>query len=57
MEQSNRTLGLLKGRYVKNLFAIIGCVTFILGLLGSCGIGNFVYMYSDKSISCIKEAK
>lgn len=40
---------------MKTLFATIGCVTLILGLLGSCGVGNFVYMYSDKPIKCIKE--
>ena len=40
---------------MKNLFAIIGCLTLILGLLGSFGVGNFVYMYSDKPINCSKE--
>jgi hypothetical protein len=40
---------------MKDLFAIIGCVTVVLGLLGSCGVGNFVYIYSDKQINCVKE--
>ena len=39
---------------MKDIFAIIGCVTVVFGLLGSCGAGNFVYMYSDKPINCIK---
>jgi len=42
---------------MKNLFAVIGFMTLFLGLLGSFGIGNFVYMYSEKSINCIKEQK
>jgi hypothetical protein len=40
---------------MKNFFALIGCATLTLGLLGSCGVGNFVYMYSDKPINCVKE--
>ena len=40
---------------MKDLFAIIGGVTIVLGLLGYCGAGNFVYMYSDKPINCVKD--
>jgi len=39
---------------MKMLFAIIGAATLMLGLLGSFGIGNFVFMYSPDKISCIK---
>ncbi len=40
---------------MKTLFAFIGAITLILGLLGSFGVGNFVYIYSDKPITCTKE--
>jgi hypothetical protein len=39
---------------MKNIFAFIGFITVALGLFGSLGFGNFVYMYSDKPINCIK---
>lgn len=39
---------------MKTMFALIGGVTLMLGLLGTFGAGNFVYMYSDKPINCVK---
>lgn len=40
---------------MKTMFAFIGAITMLLGLLGSFGVGNFVYMYSGDKISCTKE--
>lgn len=40
---------------MKTMLAIIGAVTVTLGLLGSFGIGNFAFIYTDKKITCIKE--
>ncbi len=42
---------------MKTVFAFIGAATMALGLLGSLGVGNFVYMYSDKPITCTKEGQ
>jgi hypothetical protein len=39
---------------MKSIFAAIGFTTVVLGLFGSLGFGNFVYMYSDKTINCTK---
>ena len=41
---------------MKNVLAIIGALTVILGLLGTFGVGNFVYIYSAEKITCTKEA-
>jgi len=40
---------------VKTILIVVGAVTLTLGLFGSFGIGNFVYMYSGDKITCIKE--
>ena len=39
---------------MKTMLAFIGASTLILGLLGSFGVGNFVYMYSPDKITCVK---
>ena len=41
---------------MKTALAMIGALTVILGLLGSFGVGNFVYIYSADKITCTKEA-
>jgi len=42
---------------MKTMFAIVGAFTLALGLLGSFGVGNFVFMYSPDKITCVKELK
>jgi len=42
---------------MKTMFAIVGAFTLALGLLGSFGVGNFVFMYSPDKITCTKELK
>jgi len=37
---------------MKTMFALIGAFTFVLGILGSFGIGNFVMIYSPDKINC-----
>lgn len=41
---------------MKNVLALIGGLTVLLGLLGSFGVGNFAYIYSADKITCTKES-
>lgn len=40
---------------MKTILAWIGGFVILLSLLGTFGVGNFVLMYSDKTITCVKE--
>lgn len=40
---------------MKTFLAFIGGLTVLLGLLGTFGVGNFVYIYSVDKITCTKE--
>jgi hypothetical protein len=39
---------------LKNIFAATGFVTLVLYLLGSVGVGNFVYIYTPLTVKCEK---
>lgn len=40
---------------MKSFLIVIGTITVVLGILGSLGFGNFVFMYSQDKITCVKE--
>ncbi len=41
---------------MKTFLIVIGAFTVLLGILGSIGVGNFVYIYSADKITCTKES-
>jgi len=41
---------------MRNFLAFVGGLTVILAVLGSFGVGNFMYIYGADKITCTKEA-
>lgn len=41
---------------MKTFLACVGALTVLLGLLGTFGVGDFVYIYSADKITCTKES-